>query len=529
MTNILRQIRHVRLALLALLGLPLVASAQPYDVIIRNGRVLDGSGSPWRHVDIAIDGDRIVAVGRLGDAPARRVIDATGLYVAPGFIDPHSHASSGLAREQTSLAHPLLAQGITTVIINPDGGGAVDLDRQRRALLQYPMGVNAAQLVPHGSVRRAVLGMQDRAPTPTELDSMMALVRRGMEAGAFGLSSGLYYAPGSYAKTDEVVALARVAAEYGGAYTSHIRDEADYNIGVVGAVDEVITVARDGGLPGVVTHVKALGPRVWGYSQAIVERIDRARAQGIEVYADQYPYDASGTSITGALVPRWAQVGGGDSLLARIRDDETRARLRTDMLNNLDRRGGADRLLFRDSPRDEDDLAGRTLAEVAGERSMEPVDAAIDILSRGGAGLISFNMIERDIETLMRQPWTMTSTDGFLAAPGEGFHPRGNGTYARKIRRYVVERGTVSLSHAIHSMTGLPASVFRMDDRGTIRPGAIADIVVFDLDSVTDRATYIEPYQLSEGMVYVMVNGELAIDGGNFTGATTGRVLKRGR
>ncbi len=527
MIDILRPIRHVRSAVFALLCVPLVANAQPHDVIIRNGRVLDGSGSPWRHIDIAVDGDRIVAVGRLGDAQARRVIDATGLYVAPGFIDPHSHASSGLAREQTSHARPLLAQGITTVLINPDGGGAVDLDRQRAALLQYPMGVNAAQLVPHGSVRRAVLGMQDRAPTPTELDSMMALVRRGMEAGAFGLSSGLYYAPGSYAETDEVVALARVAAEYGGAYTSHIRDEADYNIGVVGAVDEVITIARDGGLPGVVTHVKALGPRVWGYSQAIVERIDRARAQGIEVYADQYPYDASGTSITGALVPRWALVGGDDSLLARIRDDETRAQLRADMLDNLDRRGGADRLLFRDSPPGEDDLAGRTLAHVARERSMEPVDAAIDILSRGGAGVISFNMIERDIETLMRQPWTMTSTDGFLAAPGEGFHPRGNGTYARKIRRYVVERGTVSLSHAIHSMTGLPASVFRMDDRGTIRPGAIADIVVFDLDRVTDRATYIEPHQLSEGMVYVMVNGELAIDEGEFTNATPGRVLIR--
>ncbi len=527
MIDILRPIRRVRFAFLALLWLPLVANAQTYDVIIRNGRVLDGSGSPWRHADIAIAGDRIVAVGALGDIPARLIIDATGLYVAPGFIDPHSHASSGLAREQTSHARPLLAQGITTVIINPDGGGSVDLDRQRGDLLQYPMGINAAQLVAHGSIRRAVLGMQDRAPTTTELDSMRALVRRGMEAGAFGLSSGLFYAPGSYAETDEVVELARVAAEYGGVYTSHIRDEADYNIGVVGAVDEVITIARDGGLPGVVTHVKALGPRVWGYSQAIVERIDRARAQGIEVYADQYPYDASGTSITGALVPRWAQVGGGDSLLARIRDDETHARLRADMLDNLDRRGGADRLLFRDSPRGEDDIAGRTLAEVARERSMEPVDAAIDILSRGGAAVISFNMIERDIETLMRQPWTMTSTDGFLAAPGQGFHPRGNGTYARKLSRYVIERKTVSLSQAIHSMTGLPASVFRMDDRGTIRPGAMADIVVFDLDRVTDRATYLEPYQLSEGMVYVMVNGELAIDGGEFTGAVAGRVLTR--
>ena len=310
MIRILRHARYVGVAFFAFLCVPIVADAQTYDVIIRNGRVLDGSGNPWLYVDIAIDGDRIAAVGNLAGATGHREIDATGLYVAPGFIDPHSHAAGGLSRQVTSHAQPLLAQGITTVIVNPDGGGAVELPRQRTAILENPIGVNVALMVPHGSVRRAVLGMQDRAPTPSELDEMRQLVREGMEAGAFGLSSGLYYAPGSYAQTDEVVELARVAAEFDGVYTSHIRDEADYTVGVIGAVDEVITVAREAGLPGVVTHVKALGPRVWGYSQAIVERIDRARSQGIEVYADQYPYDASGTSITGALVPRWAQVGG---------------------------------------------------------------------------------------------------------------------------------------------------------------------------------------------------------------------------
>ena len=527
MIRTLRHPRYVGVAFFAFLCVPIVADAQAYDVIIRNGRVLDGSGNPWLYVDIAIDGDRIAAVGNLAGATGHREIDATGLYVAPGFIDPHSHAAGGLSRQVTSHAQPLLAQGITTVIVNPDGGGAVDLPRQRTAILENPIGVNVALMVPHGSVRRAVLGMQDRAPTPSELNEMRQLVREGMEAGAFGLSSGLYYAPGSYAQTDEVVELARVAAEFDGVYTSHIRDEADYTVGVIGAVDEVITVAREAGLPGVVTHVKALGPRVWGYSQAIVERIDRARSQGIEVYADQYPYDASGTSITGALVPRWAQVGGSDSLLARIHNPDQRARLRNDMLDNLDRRGGANRILFRDAPQEDRDIVGRLLSDVAQERSMEPVDAALDILSHGGAGVISFNMIERDIETLMTQPWTMTSTDGSLAAPGEGLHPRGNGTYGRKIRRYVVERGTISLSQAIRSMTGLPASVFRMQDRGTLRPGAVADIVVFALDRVTDRATYADPHQLSEGMVVVMVNGELAIDGGEFTGAVAGRVLRR--
>src|SRR5690606_6005485 len=231
----------------------------------------------------------------------------------PGFIDVHSHAGPGLATRELSGARPLLAQGITTVFVNPDGGGPVDLVQQRRDLLEHGLGVNVALMVPHGSVRRAVLGMEDRAPTPEELERMKALVREGMEAGAFGLSSGPYYAPGSFADTEELIALARIAAEHGGVYTSHIRDEADYTIGVVAAVDEVIRVAREAGLPGIVTHAKVLGPRVWGYSGAVVKRIQRARDAGIEVFADQYPYEASSTSLAAALLPRWAQAGGGDS------------------------------------------------------------------------------------------------------------------------------------------------------------------------------------------------------------------------
>lgn len=513
---------------LLLVAFPRCGAAQQYDLLIRGGRVLDGSGNPWYYADIAVSGDRIVAVGGLKSATARRVIDARGLYVAPGFIDPHSHAAEGLERADLSGAEPLLAQGVTTVLVNPDGGGPVDLAAQERALLAHGLGVNVAQLVPHGSVRRAVLGMSDRAPTPAELERMRELVREGMRAGAFGLSSGPYYAPGSYSTTEELIELAKVAAEFGGVYTSHIRDEGDYTIGVVAAVDEVIRVAKEAGLPGVVTHIKALGPRVWGYSLALVERINRARSQGVEVFADQYPYEASGTSITGALVPRWALVGGDTALRRRLDDPAELAKLKAEMVENLERRGGADRIQF-GRHRADPSIEGRTLAEVARQRGKEPVDVAIDILKAGGASVVSFNMSETDIEILMKQPWTMTCSDGDLVPMGEGVpHPRSYGTFPRKLRAYAVERGVIDLAAAIRSMTSLPATVFRLADRGVVRPGAYADLVVFDLDRLRDRATYREPHQLAEGMVYVVVNGGLAVDGGRFTGARTGRVLKRG-
>lgn len=500
---------------------------ETYDLVIRNGRVLDGTGTPWYYADIAVSGDRIIAVGHLDGMGAKRVLDAGGLYVAPGFIDVHTHAGEGLTRKELSGATPLLAQGITTVVINPDGGGPVDLAAQRAALLEHGLGVNVAQLVPHGSVRGAVLGMQDRPATAEELERMKALVRAGMEEGAFGLSSGLYYAPGSYARTEEVIELARVAAPYGGVYTSHIRDEADYNIGVVAAVDEVIRVAREADLPGIVTHIKALGPRVWGFSLALVRLIERARAEGVEVWADQYPYEASGTSITGALVPRWALVGGRDSLRALLSDPEKRARLREDMLENLERRGGAGRLQIARFEKDPG-IEGRTLLDVAEERGAEPVDLAIALLGEGGAGLVSFNMDESDIALLMRQPWTMTSSDGGLVPMGEGTpHPRFYGSFPRKIRTYVLERGVLDLAAAVRTMSGMSAAVFGIDGRGVVRPGAYADIVIFDLERLRDRATYQEPHQLAVGMVHVLVNGRLAVENEQVTGGLYGEVLSR--
>ena len=501
------------------------AHGAAFDIVIRNGRVLDGTGNPWYYADIGIRGGRIEAMGRLDASAADTVIDASGLYVAPGFLDVHSHAATGLARGELKSATPILAQGVTTVVLNPDGGGPWPLSEQRATYESNGIGVNAALMVGHGTVRREVMGVEDRPPTDDELARMKTMVREGMEAGAFGLSSGLYYAPGSYASTEEVIALAKEVYPMG-VYASHIRDEGDYTVGLLAAIDEVVRIAEEARIPGIVTHMKALGPDSWGKAVAACLRIERARARGVPVWADQYPYAASGTSITGALVPRWALAGetmpGQPSPLERrLASSRDRARLREDMLVNLKRRGGAKTLqIARYAP--DTSLEGRILAELADERGTEAIDVALDLLDHGGAGLISFNMNEDDIAHIMRQDFTMTSSDGGLVASDEGKpHPRYYGTFARKIARYVRDRGVLSLPHAIRSMTSLPATVFGIAERGQLRPGAWADIVVFDLENFRDRATYQDPHQLAEGVTHVLVNGKLT-----GPGVLAGRVLR---
>lgn len=519
-----------RILSLALLGLlvttPLLA--QERTVLIRNGRLLDGTGNPWILGDVLLRGDRIAAVGKLGDVAADQVVDATGLYVAPGFIDTHTHAGGGLATAELSHARPLLAQGLTTVFANPDGGGPVDLAEQRAELLADGLGVNVAQFISHGSVRGAVLGSEDRDPTASEMERMKALVQAGMEEGAWGMSSGTFYVPGFYSRPAEIEELARVVARYGGAYQSHYRDEADYSVGLIAAVDEVINVGRVAGIPAVLTHVKALGPNVWGFGAAIVKRVERAREEGVQVFADQYPYTASATGLDAALLPRWSQAGGRDSLMARLARPEDMARIREAMVDNLARRGGAHRIQFRRF-RPDPSIEGKLLSEVAAAWGKDPLDAALDIIRKGSAGIVSYNMADSDVETLMVQPWTMTSSDGDLVPWMEGVpHPRSYGAFPRKLAVYVRERGVVTLEEAVRSMTSLPALVYGMKDRGVLREGAAADVVIFDLDRIRDTATFTEPHALAEGMVWVFVNGEAAVRAGDFTGALGGRVLRKG-
>src|SRR5690349_7693160 len=320
------------------------------DLLLRGGVVIDGTGSPARVADLAARGDRIVFIGDASKAnlTPKRTIDVRGLVVAPGFIDPHTHTQGDLgstdARVRANL--PYLMQGVTTVVTNNDGGGDVNIGKTFADWTKNGIGTNATLFVPQGSVRRAVLGMSDAAPTPAQLDSMRALVRRGMEDGAIGMSTGLYYAPGSYATTEEVIELAKVAARYGGIYDTHLRDESSYTIGLIGAVNEAIRIGREAKIPIHISHIKALGTDVWGQSDSVVALIKQARSQGIEVTASQYPYDASGTSVGASLLPRWAEAGGRDSLRARIADPATHARLTKEMENNLRRRGGASTLLI---------------------------------------------------------------------------------------------------------------------------------------------------------------------------------------
>lgn len=506
-----------------------IVAAQPaapgtFDLLIRNARVVDGTGNPWYRADIGIRGDRIAAVGALGGAKATTVVDAKDGYVSPGFIDVHSHAGPGLLTDALRHGQPVLAQGITTVLVNPDGGGPVDVAGQRASYEKQGIGLNVGLFVPHGSIRQQVMGMSDRDPDAAQLAQMAALARQGMQAGAVGLSSGLYYAPGSYSKTAEVVAVARATAPFGGVYSSHIRDEADYTIGVVAAVEEVITVAEQAGVTGVVSHMKALGPASWGLSKTLVERIEAARARGVQVFADQYPYEASGTGIVGALMPRSAQVGGREAMMKRI-TGELRAEIREAVKANIARRGGADTLMISRYAADPS-FEGQRLSALAARAGVEPEEFALRMLEKGDASLVSFNMSEDDIAHIMRQPWTMTCTDGDLVPMGQGKpHPRAYGAFPRKLTRYVRERGTLGLADAIRTMTSLPATVFGLKDRGQIRAGAFADVVIFDLAQVNDAATYQDPHQLAEGFTDILVNGRWARRDGQFTTTLAGRVV----
>lgn len=493
------------------------------EVLIRRGTVYDGSGGEGRILDVGITDDRIVFVGDAASAGLRaaRTIDASGLIVAPGFIDPHAHAQGDLTADRRARRENAnyLMQGVTTVVVGNDGHGTWDVASDRATMESRGIGTNAAMLVGFGSVRGEVMGMRDEAPSPAEMERMKSLVEGAMRDGAVGLATGLFYAPQSFSTTEEVVELARVAARFGGIYDSHMRDESSYSVGLLGSVDEVIRVAEEAGIAANISHIKALGVDVWGESTEVIDRIEEARARGLRITADQYPYSASGSSLNASLLPRWAQAGGQDSLLARMDHPATRDRLVADMRDNMRRRNGPEAMLITGGS--DSNLRGRTLAEVAAERGLDPIEAALEIIRAGGAGIGSFNMNEDDIAAFMAADFVMTGSDG-----SDG-HPRKYGTYPRKIRKYVLEDGVISMARMIHASSGMPAEVFGLADRGRIGVGAYADIAVFDPDTVRDEATFLDPTRLARGMRFVWVNGTLAVADGVPTGVLAGRVLRR--
>ncbi|WP_447765510.1 N-acyl-D-amino-acid deacylase family protein [Sphingopyxis panaciterrae] len=500
------------------------------DVIIRGGTIYDGGeGEPFVG-DVAIRGDRIVDVGPTSAHAAARIIDAKGMIVAPGFIDPHTHADSFIRSPDHAVRvnAAWLDQGVSTVMIGVDGSGTPDVAADAGRLAGSGIGTNIAPFVGFGAVRQRVLGQDARAPEPAELASMKALVAGGMCDGAMGLSTGLFYAPQSFATTGEVVAVAREAGVRGGLYDTHQRDESSYSIGLLGSVKEAIEIGKQAGMPVHFAHLKALGVDVHGQAGAVIAAIDAARKSGLEVTADQYPWLASGSSLDASLLPRWAVDGGGAALLKRLDDAATLARIRGEMRDNLRRRGGAGALLLIAQGFS---WTGRTLEQVAGEWQMDPRDAALRIIrqsieaksgeEKGGAAVASFNMAQADVDLLMKQPWMVTSSDG-----SDG-HPRMFATFPEKYVRYVRERKVIDLATFIRQSTGRTADIYKLDRRGYLRPGFFADVVVFDPDQYAPRADYMHPRELSVGVRKLFVNGALAVDDGRTTGVAAGRALLR--
>jgi N-acyl-D-amino-acid deacylase len=538
-------------------GSAALAQQAPFDTVIRGGRLLDGTGAPWIRADIAFRGDRIAAIGRLDAAPARRTIDARNRIVAPGFIDMHSHSDFTLLVD--GHAESKIRQGVTTEVIGehqsagPLFGAAVEvrknalgplglqLDWQDFAgyfsrLEKQGISVNVLSFVGAGQLRTAVVGLENRPPSAAEVERMMALLREAMAQGAFGLSSGLIYPPNSYMTIDELVELARVAGQAGGIYISHLRDE---GAGLVKAVQEAITIGERAGLPAEIFHFKAVGS-MRGRILEAVRLIEEARSRGIEVVANQYPYSASSTSLAARGIPPWAQEGGRQKMVERLKDPKVRERIRTEMATGLpgwesmNDLGGFENIRVAGVRSERNKIyEGWSIAAIAKDRGVAPEDTLMDLLveEQGNVSAVYFIMTEEDVKAAMKLPWVSIGSDGTALRPegvlGQGRpHPRSYGTFPRVLGKYTRDEKVLTLEEAIRKMTSLPAAQLRVTDRGLLKVGMAADVVVFDPDRVTDRATFEDPHRYAEGIDIVIVNGQVVIDEGRHTGATPGRVLR---
>jgi dihydroorotase/N-acyl-D-amino-acid deacylase len=499
-----------------------------YDLVIRNGRVLDGTGSPWMRADVAIRGDAIVRIARTIDEPAVRVIDAAGAIVAPGFIDTHTHARRGI--NTTPTAPNYVRQGVTTVIEGPDGSSPLPLAAFLRDLDKLPKSLNIGSFVGQGSIRTAVIGNRDRKATPEEIVKMQALVEQGMRDGAFGLSTGLFYVPGTFTPTSEVVELAKVAGRLGGIHTSHQRDDAAK---LLDSVRETIAIGEGGNLPTQITHHKVIGAANWGRSTDALRLVDEARARGVDVTSDQYPYTASSTSIASALLPAWALEGNAEARQERFKEPAVRRKILAESAAMIRyERGGGDpkNVQFANCGFDTT-LNGKTLADATIKRGLTPTiehaaETTLWIVEQGGCQGIFHAMSEDDVVRIMRHPATMIASDGEVPTLGRGNpHPRSYGTFARVLGRYVREQRRLTLEDAVRKMTSFPAARLGLADRGLLRAGMKADIAIFDPARVRDTATFEAPHQYAEGFSFVIVNGQVVFEGGEMTAARPGRVL----
>ena len=512
--------------LLALL-LPSFGNSQDYDLIIRGGKVVDGSGNPWYHADIAIKNDRIAEIGQLSNHEAKRVIDAHGLVVAPGFIDPHTHALRGIF--EVPNAESALLQGVTTLTEGNDGSSPYPIDRHYADIDNLRISPNWAVFVGQGTIRQRVIGFGLRKATPDEMERMKQMVRDAMEQGALGISTGLFYVPGSFTSTEEVIELSKVAAEYNGIYISHIREEAAQ---LIDSVQETIRIGEEANIPVQITHHKVIGVENWGASIESLRLVDEARKRGVDVTIDQYPYTASQTSIN-ALIPQWAQAGGREEMLSRINSAETYSTIKNEVVAKIlyDRGGGDPKNVFISRNSWDPDMAGKNLAELAIDAGLEPTpenaaDVVFDIIRGGGATAVYHAIGPEDVDRIMQHPATAIGSDGPVGVFGEGApHPRQYGTFARVLGLYVRERKILSLEEAIRKMSSQSARRLGIHDRGLITKGYFADIAIFDPDEIIDKATFENPHQYAIGTKFVLVNGTVVVENGQHTGARPGRIL----
>ena len=501
--------------------------AQQYDVLILNGKIIDGTGNSWFYADVAIKDGKIVYVGKTNNVTAPKVINAKGLIVAPGFIDVHGHIESGVFENPS--AGNYIYDGVTTVITGNCGGSADDLKNFFSRIDSMKTSINVASLVGHNTVRRLAMGLNNRLAAPEEQKIMEELVGQAMKDGAVGLSTGLIYLPGMYSNTAEVIGLAKAAAAYNGVYASHIRNEEN---GIKDAINEAINIGKAANIPVQISHFKVSGPANWGRSKETLPMIEAARRAGYDVTIDQYPYSASSTNL-GIRLPDWAMAGGSDSLKKRISDQVTHKQIIKEMLamqNTYKYRNYSYAYVANHSA--DTTLNGKNISEINKLKGRKPkmkfeAETILDMMMAGGAQMVYHSMNEDDVRHFMKYPFNMIGADGGVVVYGKGMpHPRAYGTNARVLAKYVRDEKLVSLEEMIRRMTSLAAQKFQLKDRGLIKEGMAADIVVFDLDEVTDKATFEQPHQFSNGFHYVLVNGELVIENGKHSGVKSGATLK---
>ncbi|MBO0700224.1 MAG: D-aminoacylase, partial [Zavarzinella sp.] len=496
------------------------------DVVIKNATIHDGSGKAGYLGDVAIAGDKIVAVGKIEVAGSPKVIDGTGLVVAPGFIDLHTHcdgSDTGVLAPGHQLNKCYVTQGVTTIVTGNCGAGPSDVKNFYAKLEKNGVGTNVAHLVPHNSVRTKAMGNANRAPTEAELKKMEELVEAGMKDGAWGLATGLIYTPGTYAKTDEIIELAKVASKYHGIYASHMRHE---DTRLLEAIEETLRIGREAKLPVHISHIKASGKSAWGKSADAIAVIQKARADGQVVTADQYPYIASSTSLAATVIPARYRDGTGQQYKARLDDPEVGPQIRKAVDAALGGRSGGKTIQiarYRPNPK----WQGKNLADIAAAEKKDPTDIVMEIEKSGGASIVNFGMSEEDVRLYMKQPWVATASDGSTHLPGDTVpHPRSYGTFPRKIGRYCQRDGVLPIEQAIRSSSGLPADILGLKDRGYLKPGQFADVVVFDPKTFLDTATYDKPHQYATGLKYLLVNGKVVIDNGECQEVLAGRPLR---